>query len=454
VKDTDQNENVQRAVDGPALNSRSNSMSAASENTEPASTKNNSGQIAREKQDNASDVSSKLTTRSRDEIAMSDNSNVTPKLSTSSGKEQLSKIGGANDKSANDKSDRTNKTSNEDLQNSGNNVSGNSDLALTQVPSTNKQVSSSSVRDAYNLSTTKGDLPALVSLHKPSIAAPSKPEADPVALMMARLNEEEKKYQDDKKDDEPKSNKKDENVWTSVGFAAGSFNTVTSGGSALPHTTDVSSSFAVSNSIVHDQSSASGTAYSVGLSLGGKIASRWVLQGGLNYMTQSSDYTTNAVVSSSDFMTFKVASINEIDKMSESGKADSRILNTAAYNVNNSLQYLSVPLQAGYLILNRDFGWQFNAGVSTDLFLKNTLTPVGGTLEKTSQGRGDDSPYRTVNFSGLVGTELSYRFGQHYRVAVNPGLRYPFSSIYKSDISVSAMPLTFDVGLKFRYIFN
>lgn len=115
---------------------------------------------------------------------------------------------------------------------------------------------------------------------------------------------------------------------------------------------------------------------------------------------------------------------------------------------------MSVPLQAGYLVVNKKFGLQVNAGVATDMFLKNTVTPDGAGLSQTTQGRGDDSPYRSFNFSGLMGTEFSYRLGYHYRVSLNPGLRYPFSSVYKSSTGIDSTPLTFDVGLRFKYIFH
>jgi hypothetical protein len=313
-----------------------------------------------------------------------------------------------------------------------------------------------------DLSKTKGTLPVLAHPAEPTLAAAAN-EPDPVALMLARLNDEEKKYQQEEKESK-KKDKGTERLWTSVGFAAGAYNMVTSGNgsSNAPASSFIdqaafsaTSNNALTNSVVHEQSSAPGVAYSVGLNLGTKIAPRWVLQGGVNYLTQSSDYTTSAAVGTAD-NSFKPASINELDKISSNsaGRQDARVISTAAYRVNSNLQYFSVPLQAGYLVVNRTFGWQLNAGVSTDLFLRNTLTPDGGSFEKTTQTRADDSPYRSYNFSGLLGTEFSYKFGQHYRLALNPGIRYPFNSIYKSDISVSAMPFTFDVGLKFKYIFH
>src|SRR5690606_25999219 len=84
-----------------------------------------------------------------------------------------------------------------------------------------------------------------------------------------------------------------ESLWTSVGFAAGSFNTIqapsASSGSSL-------AAAALAGPIVENEAKASGYAYSMGLNVGTRISERWVLQGGVNYLTQSSDYTANSVV--------------------------------------------------------------------------------------------------------------------------------------------------------------
>ena len=183
-----------------------------------------------------------------------------------------------------------------------------------------------------------------------------------------------------------------------------------------------------------------------------------MFQGCVNYLNQSSDYTARAALISSDqpqTTSFRPASINELDKISTSdGPAEEKLVSTAPYNVNNNLRYLSIPMQAGYMVINKNFGLQLNAGVATDVFLQNTVSAEGGNLDKTKQAIGEDSPYRSVNLSGLAGTELSYRFSKNYRVALNPGIRYPFNSIYRSELAVRSTPITFDIGLRFRYIFR
>lgn len=259
---------------------------------------------------------------------------------------------------------------------------------------------------------------------------------NPFTIMLAQLNDQEKEMQT-KGSKENASNS--EKLWTSVGFAAGAFNTVNSSVAS-------SSSSRAFNNVADQQATSSGVSYSVGVSVGGKLSNRWVLQGGVNYQTQTSDYTASAV-GTSDFKNFISVSLNDIQSVEN-------LVPVAPHSVNSSLQFVTLPVQAGYLLVNKKFGVQLNGGVATDFFLQNTITPESKNLQKTTQTSGDESPYRSVNFSGLVGTEFSYRIGDHYRLALNPGLRYPLNSIYKSDQPVAAMPLTFDVGLRFRYIFK
>jgi hypothetical protein len=360
-----------------------------------------------------------------------------------------------------DRNKASGKLKNETVSTSGFNSATNNESTRSTNSSSATQVAATPENDQRNtaddlLLPLAGSLPVIAHINKPSMPAEhTQSTADPISLMLAKQNERERELSSEKSKEKEKHSKNDrERIWTSVGFAAGSFNTVNPGSTASTQNgfASLNNSYA-SNNVVQSESSAPGKSYSAGVSVGGKVSERWVLQGGVNYQTQSSSYTTSAVVRLADpeHATYKAASIAEI---SNAGKTDSRLVNTSTYSVNSNLQYISVPVQAGYMVVNRAVGLQFNAGVSTDLFLQSTLTPDGGTLEKSTQGNGDDSPYRPVNFSGLVGTELSYRFGYRYRLSINPGLRYPFSSIYKSDVPVSANPLTFDVGLRFRYIFN
>jgi hypothetical protein len=279
-------------------------------------------------------------------------------------------------------------------------------------------------------------------------------QVDPVIAMLARVEQREREVQGKEKSKKAEGTPS-EKLWTSVGFAAGSFNTLQSSASASSPSF-ASSAAALTAPIVDQETKASGYSYSMGVNLGTKLSERWVLQGGVNYLTHSSEYTANnVVVTNSSFQQqrFRAASTNELIN-SNAQDLNNRIVYSAPYNVNNSMRYLSIPMQAGYLLVNKTFGLQLNAGVATDLFLQNTITADSDQLDKTSQSGGEDSPYRSVNLSGLFGTEVSYRFGQRYRVALNPGVRYPFNTIYKSELGVEGSPLTFDVGLRFRYILH
>lgn len=277
----------------------------------------------------------------------------------------------------------------------------------------------------------------LVDKKQPVLVIPKEMEpesiADPGMVLLAKLRDEEKKYAEKEKKNS------DEKVWTSLGFAAGSYNPNSSGSTVLNSGINGPGTASVSNP-------SSGSSYAVGIQVGGKITDRLVLLGGISYLTQNASYTSNTV-----FMEANTAKAS-LNDYAFSGKSQS--MATPQYNLNNNLQFVSLPVQAGYVVLDRKFAIQLNGGIATDFFLLNTLTPDDSSIDKTTQGPGDDSQYRSVNFSGLLGTEFSYRLADRYRLALNPGMRYALNSIYKAEVPTEVSPITYDVALKFRYIFK
>lgn len=271
-------------------------------------------------------------------------------------------------------------------------------------------------------------------------------EPDPGQLLLAKLSDLEKELAEQGAGGKKKNEGSKEKVWTSVGFAAGGYN----GQASTPAQ---ASSLVALNSAVENQAEASGVAYSVNISMGTRITNRLVLQGGVSYLNNNTTYISNQVVRAEN-MDFKAATMSDLRAAGSSLFNNNTVIPTAPHSVSNNIEFISIPVQAGYIVIDRKFGLQFNAGVATDFFIQNTIDTKASGVKPATQDRGSDSPYRSTNFSGLMGTEFTYRLGDKYRIAVNPGLRYPLNSIYKEETGIESTPLTFDVGLRFRYIFR
>ncbi|HTH57020.1 MAG TPA: outer membrane beta-barrel protein [Cyclobacteriaceae bacterium] len=220
---------------------------------------------------------------------------------------------------------------------------------------------------------------------------------------------------------------KHEKLWASVTAASGAYTESTGSSYNAYAATKIYASGLQANSPISNAYTAPATgpvptvgrSYSYGVIGGVRLADRWVLQTGVQYLNQTM------------------------------GSSTSQYANYGSGGLISTNEFVSVPVQAGYLLINKKIGWQLNPGVSTDFFMRNTLS---NQQQSVSQGAGENSPYRTVNFAGLMSSEFSYKLGKNYRLSLVPGMRYSFNPALKSTTTGSA--IAWDVGFRFRYIFR
>lgn len=251
------------------------------------------------------------------------------------------------------------------------------------------------------------------------------------------------------KDDERQS----ENLWAALGFAGGSYSPGGGSGSyASQSAKNAVNQLSFSNATPQSEQAKLGVAYSGGVMVGKEISPKWVLQGGIGFLSQQIDYTSNYIASNTFSGAVQDNSLEAL--VTEYDAPLNNVYLTSPYTIRSASEYISIPVQAGYKVIDKKFGLQVNAGLASDLFLKNKLTDESGQSESFSQSAGSQSPYRSVNWTGLMGIELSHKIANHYRLAVVPGVRYSLTSIVKDDVGLAKKPLVLDLGMRVKYIFN
>ena len=190
--------------------------------------------------------------------------------------------------------------------------------------------------------------------------------------------------------------------------------------------------------------------FSYGANVGFKVSRRILLQTGIAYRKSNSTTSSNAY-------------IEEVS----SGK---RIPVIASYNYNlmglsvvnsmnetsltNQFEFASVPLRAGYLILDRKLNLTVLAGVSSEFFLGNKITGGGNFLESISETKGESSPYKDVYFNGSIGTMLGYSIFGNYNITIEPGYRFAINSFTKDNFYLNSYPSSFMLAFGVTYNFK
>lgn len=286
-------------------------------------------------------------------------------------------------------------------------------------------------------------LPQLVNLKR--VKPVFNPTGDPVAAMFAKLAALESALAGEKEDKEKRS--ASERLWTSIGFSSGSFTN--------PYASNITSAsnsgLSYYNKNTVSPTASRGNTVGMGLQFGYGISSNWVLTTGLGIQTMAQEYEA-----------FDVTGIASMESVRVDAFYSPIIANSQApvlaaslpYKVNDMVTYLTIPLQIGYQVKAGKFGMVVNTGLASDFFIRNSLQASDSKVPNEVIGASDNTRYDNVVFAGLAGAEFSYRIGTNYRIAVNPGLRYPLQSIFSEGTALQSQPVYLNLGLNLKYLFK
>jgi hypothetical protein len=127
-------------------------------------------------------------------------------------------------------------------------------------------------------------------------------------------------------------------------------------------------------------------------------------------------------------------------------------LNTEVYadqGIRQHLDYLEVPFNIRYTIIDRGIELQVVGGMSTNLLVNSFVTM------ETSTGQSDIgylTNIRSVNYSGNAGMGMIYHIQEHFSLRLEPRFRYFLNSINDASLP-STRPYAFGIftGLSYRF---
>jgi len=242
---------------------------------------------------------------------------------------------------------------------------------------------------------------------------------------------------------------------------------------------DAASADATQNMIVNSSESPRLT-YAGGVQVSYRQSSRFTIESGVYYnkmgvnigdfsgfigawMSGNMDYVERAtkVVSISNSMGTVVSGNKETflnNYQSDGGLvADYHMLEPAAMSVadapvegfSQSFEYLEIPLNLKYLLIDGVVDLQLIGGVSTNLLVNNSVSVV------TSEGAvriGEVTDVRNINYSGNAGIGIIYELFDRFSLSVEPRFRYYLNSI-NAEYLPATRPYSFGVYTGVNYLF-
>jgi len=192
---------------------------------------------------------------------------------------------------------------------------------------------------------------------------------------------------------------------------------------------------------------------SYGLDFGYKFSKKFVMFSGIGYQHNFGSTSVNTYIEPTESHAKYANHAIVIESASPESGLNSYNELSSEVQLNSTFEFISIPVNFGYYLIDKKFKWLMTAGVNTDIFIKNSIEDSQNLLDPIQYNLGDDSPYNPIYFNGKFGTMLNYTFLGNYQLSLEPSYRIGLSELTNNKAAFSSRPSSFMISAGIAYVF-
>ena len=198
---------------------------------------------------------------------------------------------------------------------------------------------------------------------------------------------------------------------------------------------------------------------SYGLKVNYRLSKKLSLQSGINTVELGYSTENVAALISSSLLSGSNTNVNSnvegisVAAVSTANSQNSDVINQrssfdSSGNLDQTLGYVEIPLEAKYNILQKKLGINLIGGFSTYFLYQNkvSITSFGKTTTL-----GEASNINTLNFSGNLGVDFDYNISKKIYINVSPMFKYQLNTFSENSGGFQPYYLGVYTGLNFRF---
>lgn len=247
-------------------------------------------------------------------------------------------------------------------------------------------------------------------------------------------------------------------LWAGVNFSSGSFDPGFGGGNADFASLDANiETFNAETAVPRSANPStarygSGQSVGAGVGVGKRVSKRVIVSSGIQYRAFTTGSVSRQLVS--DQMDNTYALTDETNDVQLASALDQGNLTYEGQQVQlaNEYQYLSIPIKAGYVLLDKKFNITLSTGLSGNFRMNSKLVADDGS-DGLSNDFSTADRYENVYINFLTSMEFGYLFRDHYQFLLEPNYNQALTDFTSSSHPNRARPVNIGITVGFRYNF-